>query len=316
MDKNSIIGLSIIGLLIVGYSIFTQPSKEELAAARHKQDSIAALQVQEKAMDTIQQTAVVPVNATDSSLIIPNDSILAHNEKQQFGDFYEAANGTEQLLTLENTKIKVEISSKGGRIRAIELKDYKSWQGKPVRLFSSDSSVFNLTLSAQNRIINTEALFFQASGSNGNKKSVTMRLPAGDNKYIEYVYTLEDDSYLVDYKINVVGLQDLISQNAGYINLDWKDQLIREEQSLSSEREASTVYYRFAEEDVDFISYTTDEKQSLKTKVKWISFKQHFFNVTLIAENSFDSPVVETFTEKDKDYVKSRSASFALPYER
>lgn len=135
MDKNSIIGLSIIGLLIVGYSIFTQPSKEELAAARHKQDSIAALQVQEKAMDTIQQTAVVPVNATDSSLIIPNDSILAHNEKQQFGDFYEAANGTEQLLTLENTKIKVEISSKGGRIRAIELKDYKSWQGNPVRLF-------------------------------------------------------------------------------------------------------------------------------------------------------------------------------------
>ncbi|MBK9525891.1 MAG: membrane protein insertase YidC [Bacteroidetes bacterium] len=316
MDKNSIIGLSIIGLLIVGYSIFTQPSKEELAAARHKQDSIAALQVQEKAMDTIQQTAVVPVNAADSSLIIPNDSILAHNEKQQFGDFYEAANGTEQLLTLENTKIKVEISSKGGRIRAIELKDYKSWQGNPVRLFSSDSSVFNLTLSAQNRIINTEALFFQASGSDGNKKSVTMRLPAGDKRYIEYVYTLEDDSYLVDYKINVVGLQDLISQNAGYINLDWKDQLIREEQSLSSEREASTVYYRFAEEDVDFISYTTDEKQSLKTKVKWISFKQHFFNVTLIAENSFDSPVVETFTEKDKDYVKSMSASFALPYER
>lgn len=316
MDKNSIIGLSIIGLLIVGYSIFTQPSKEELAAARHKQDSIAALQVQEKAMDTIQQTAVVPVNATDSSLSIPNDSILAHNEKQQFGDFYEAANGTEQLLTLENSKIKVEISSKGGRIRAIELKDYKSWQGNPVRLFSSDSSVFNLTLSAQNRIINTEALFFQASGSDGNKKSVTMRLPAGDKRYIEYVYTLEDDSYLVDYKINVVGLQDLISQNAGYINLDWKDQLIREEQSLSSEREASTVYYRFAEEDVDFISYTTDEKQSLKTKVKWISFKQHFFNVTLIAENSFDSPVVETFTEKDKDYVKSMSASFALPYER
>lgn len=316
MDKNSIIGLSIIGLLIVGYSIFTQPSKEELAAARHKQDSIAALQVQEKAMDTIQQTAVVPVNSTDSSLSIPNDSILAHNEKQQFGDFYEAANGTEQLLTLENTKIKVEISSKGGRIRAIELKDYKSWQGNPVRLFSSDSSVFNLTLSAQNRIINTEALFFQASGSDGNKKSVTMRLPAGDKRYIEYVYTLEDDSYLVDYKINVVGLQDVISQNAGYINLDWKDQLIREEQSLSSEREASTVYYRFAEEDVDFISYTKDEKQSLKTKVKWISFKQHFFNVTLIAENSFDSPVVETFTEKDKDYVKSMSASFALPYER
>ncbi len=317
MDKNSIIGLSIIGLLIVGYSIYTQPSKEELAAAKHKQDSIAALQqAAQVTHDSIKTVQVPAQNVLDSSTAIPNDSLIASQEKQQFGDFYEAATGTEQLLTLENSKIKVEVSSLGGRIHAIELKDYKSWEGKPVRLFSSDSSVFSLTLSAQNRIINTSELFFQASGSTGNKKSVTMRLPAGDNKYIEYVYSLEEDSYLVDYKINVVGLQDIISQNAGYINLDWKDQLAREEQSLENERQASTVYYRFAEEDVDFISYTKDEKQSLKTKVKWISFKQHFFNVTLIAENSFDSPVVETYTNTDKNYVKSMSASFALPYER
>ena len=317
MDKNSIIGLSIIGLLIVGYSIYTQPSKEELAAAKHKQDSIAALQqVVQATHDSIKAVQIPAQNVLDSSVAIPNDSLIASQEKQQFGDFYQAASGTEQILTLENSKIKVEVSSRGGRIHAIELKDYKSWEGKPVRLFSSDSSVFSLTLSAQNRIINTSELFFQASGSTGNKKSVTMRLPAGDNKYIEYVYSLEEDSYLVDYKINVVGLQDIISQNAGYINLDWKDQLAREEQSLESERQASTVYYRFAEEDVDFISYTKDEKQSLKTKVKWISFKQHFFNVTLIAENSFDSPVVETYTNTDKNYVKSMSASFALPYER
>jgi YidC/Oxa1 family membrane protein insertase len=317
MDKNSIIGLSIIGLLIVGYSIYTQPSKEELAAAKHKQDSIAALQqVAMATHDSIKAVQMPAQNVPDSSTAIPNDSVIASQERQQFGDFYQAAKGTEQILTLENSKIKVEVSSLGGRIHAIELKDYKSWEGKPVRLFSSDSSVFSLTLSAQNRIINTSELFFQASGSTGNKKSVTMRLPAGDNKYIEYVYSLEEDSYLVDYKINVVGLQDIISQNAGYINLDWKDQLAREEQSLESERQASTVYYRFAEEDVDFISYTKDEKQSLKTKVKWISFKQHFFNVTLIAENSFDSPVVETYTDKDKNYVKSMSASFALPYER
>lgn len=317
MDKNSIIGLSIIGLLIVGYSIYTQPSKEELAAAKHKQDSIAAIQqVAMATHDSIKAVQMPAQNVPDSSTAIPNDSVIASQERQQFGDFYQAAKGTEQILTLENSKIKVEVSSLGGRIHAIELKDYKSWEGKPVRLFSSDSSVFSLTLSAQNRIINTSELFFQASGSTGNKKSVTMRLPAGDNKYIEYVYSLEEDSYLVDYKINVVGLQDIISQNAGYINLDWKDQLAREEQSLESERQASTVYYRFAEEDVDFISYTKDEKQSLKTKVKWISFKQHFFNVTLIAENSFDSPVVETYTDKDKNYVKSMSASFALPYER
>ncbi|HNQ00076.1 MAG TPA: hypothetical protein PKK99_13540, partial [Bacteroidia bacterium] len=119
MDKNSIIGLSLIGLLIVGYSIYTQPSKEELAAARHKQDSIAALQ---KASTVVTETAkniVVKDSSFIDTLQVSNDSLIANQDKQLYGDFAEAAKGTEQLLTLENSKVKVEISSKGGRIRAI-----------------------------------------------------------------------------------------------------------------------------------------------------------------------------------------------------
>lgn len=319
MDKNSIIGLSLIGLIIIGYSIFTQPSKEELALAKHRQDSVAALEQKQKVEAAAQSAAALPISGTSADSALPAnlpDSVLIELEKQKLGDFSSAASGTEQILTLENTKIKVDISSKGGRIRNIQLKDYKTWNGKPVQLMSSDSSVFSLTLSAQNRIINTEDLYFQASGSAGNKKSVTMRLPAGENKYIEFIYSLSDDSYLIDYKINVVGLQNVISQNAGYINLDWKDQLNRKEQSLESERQASTIYYRFAEEDVDNLNYAKDVKESLKTRVKWIAFKQHFFTIALIADNTFDSPVVETYTNKDIDYVKSMSASFALPYER
>ena len=112
MDKNSIIGLSIIGLLIVGYSIYTQPSKEELAAAKHKQDSIAAIQqVAMATHDSIKAVQMPAQNVPDSSTAIPNDSVIASQERQQFGDFYQAAKGTEQILTLENSKIKVEVSS-------------------------------------------------------------------------------------------------------------------------------------------------------------------------------------------------------------
>jgi len=317
MDKNSIIGLSLIGLLIVGYTIYTQPSKEELEALKLKRDSVAAVEAKERA--EIAATVQYADTAKESPVVVDTaqvEALLADRKKEQYGEFSSATEGVEQILTLENNLIKIDVSSKGGRIKGIELKDYKTWDGRPVVLMSGDSSVFNLTLSAGNRIINTQDLYFQASGSRGNKKNISMRLPAGDGKYIEYIYTLADDSYLFDYKINIVGMQDVIAANASYINLDWKESLTRKENSLENERASATIYYRFSEEDVDYLSETSDEKESLKTRVKWIAFKQHFFTVALIADDAFDSPVVETFTDKNSENVKNMSASFSLPYDR
>ncbi len=315
MDKNSIIGLSLIGLLIVGYTIYTQPSKEEIQALKQQRDSVAALEASKQseiAAAAYIDTADIAALEADSS----EATQLVDRNKEQYGEFSAATEGVEQILSLENNLIKIDVSSRGGRIRGIELKNYKTWDGRPVVLMSGDSGVFNLTLSAGNRIINTQDLYFQSSGSSGNKKNISMRLPAGEGRYIEYVYSLAEDSYLFDYKINVVGLQDVIATNASYINLDWKDNITRKENSLDNERASATIYYRFAEEDVDYLTETSDEKESLKTRVKWIAFKQHFFTVALIADNAFDSPVVETFTDKNSENVKNMSASFSLPYDR
>ncbi|MBP6335544.1 MAG: membrane protein insertase YidC [Bacteroidia bacterium] len=316
MDKNSIIGLLLIGLLIVGYTIYTQPSQEEIQALKARRDSVVLAEAKQKLLDVPVVVSDTGTLTVDSTSTVVNDSIIALQRKEQYGGFASATEGVEQILTLENNLVKVNVSSHGGRIKGIELKNYKTWDGRPVVLMGGDTGVFNLTLSAGNRIINTQELFFQASGSSGNKQQVSMRLPAGDGKYIEYVYSLKEDSYLFDYKINVVGLQDVIASNASYINLDWKDQITRKENSLDNERASATIYYRFAEEDVDYITATSDEKIDLKTKVKWIAFKQHFFTVALIADNSFDSPVVETFTDKNSEVVKNMSASFSLPYDR
>ncbi|REJ81294.1 MAG: membrane protein insertase YidC [Bacteroidetes bacterium] len=314
MDRNSLIGLSIIGLLIVAYTIYTQPSQEELAAIKHRQDSISAVNREREAAEALRLAQSAKFSDT-----LPNDAdqtaLLLEKRKQELGAFADAAEGIEQIISLENNLIKVDISSKGGRIRSVELKNYKTWDGHPVKLMSYDSLEWNLTLSAGNRIISTQDLYFSASGTSGIEKRASMRLQAGEGKYLEYLYSLKDDSYLIDYRINVVGMQDLIAANTNYINLDWKDKLIRKENNLDNERAAATIYYRFADDEVDYISETSDEKQSLKTKVKWIAFKQHFFTVALIADQTFDSPVVETFTDKSSDYVKNVSASFALPYE-
>jgi YidC/Oxa1 family membrane protein insertase len=315
MDRNSIIGLLLIGALIIGYSIFTQPSKEEREAARHQQDSIARVYAEEQ-KKAQSQKAVADSSSSVSTEV--SDSAKQAMATQQLGDFASAANGAEAFYTLENNLIKVKISSKGGRIRGVELKNYKTSDGKPVVLFGNDSSTFNLSFPAQNRSINSGDLFFQSSGvvNNGTAQSISLRLNAGTNKYIEYLYSIDKDSYLVNYKINLSGLKDVISPNATYLAFDWRDNITKKEHSITTERAATTIYYRFIDEDVDFINPAKDAQQALKTKVKWIAFKQQFFTSVLIADNSFDSPGIESKTDKaSTQNVKMLSTNFALPYE-
>ena len=312
MDKNSIIGLVLIGLIMIGYTIFTQPGKEEIEAMNHRRDSIQNVIKQHKA-DSIaaaQLSAPVAVPAV-------SDSLKKEMERQRLGEFSAGASGSEQLFTLENNLLKITLTSLGGKVKSAELKEFKTWDGQPLKLMSSDSSTFNLSFSSQNRIINTDELFFRHMENTAAKNSATMRLEAGEGRYVEYVYSLPDDSYLLDYKINLSGMESLIASNASYLNVDWKDKALSNEKSIANERAATTVYYRFSDEDeVDNLSETSDERENLKTKVNWIAFKQQFFTIALISDNSFDSPIVETITdEKSTEVVKDLSASFSLPFD-
>lgn len=317
MDKNSVIGLFLIGILIIAYSVYTQPTELELQASRRAADSIAtARKVEEKAAADLQQKNILPVqDALNESL---TDSAKKEIALQEFGNFSEAASGKEELFTLENDLLKVLFSSKGAMIKSVELKKYKTFEGKPVMLMSGDSSTFNLSFPAQNRSINSTDLYFTSPGtvSKGTAKTISFRIMAGTGKYIDYKYALTEGSYLVGFHIDVVNLNDIIAPNATYLAFDWRENVIQQEQSIDNERAATTIYYHFMDDDFDKINPADAEQQSLKTKVKWLAFKQQFFTSVLIADNSFDSPVVETkMDEGQSKYVKSLSASFALPYD-
>ena len=316
MDRNSILGLVIIGFIIIGYSIYTQPSEEERAVFKQQHDSITAVmraENQKKEMELALQKATEAERIHSTQL---TDSAKQEVNKQELGDFASSASGTEEFFTLENELIKVTLTNKGGKIKNVELKKYKTFDNKTVLLLDSDSSEFGLSLSAQNRIIHTNELYFQPEKSRSVPNRISFRLMSDQNKYIEYQYTLDSINYMVDFKIKVIGLNDVIASNATYLSFDWKQPVAKQEQSLETERAASTVYFRYADEEVDYISETSDEQQSLKTKVKWISFKQKYFSSILIADNTFDSPVVETKTDINSNrFLKTMSMSFALPYE-
>jgi YidC/Oxa1 family membrane protein insertase len=320
MDKNSIIGLILIALLIGSYTYFNQPDPEELKAARIRQDSIEAITMAQQQMAAAAAAATPPATSIDTdTTTLPNDTAIQDIVKQQWGDFAGAVNGNETLSVLENDVLKVTFSSQGGKIKSAELKKYKTDKGAPVSLLSGDSSIFALSFSVQNRTIRTEKLFFEPAAISklpDGSQLLTLALNAGNGRSIIYQYSLAKDSYLLGFKVKLHGLEQLIPSNQNIIQVDWRQRLSSLEKSIENERAASTIYYRFSDDEVDYISYTSDEQQSLKTKVKWVAFKQQFFTSVLIADNFIESPVVETYHDPaDLTYIKTMSASFTLPFE-
>jgi len=324
MDRNSVIGLLIIGLILIGFTFLNAPSDEELAALKRKQDSIAMV---EKAQLEMQKAMVANAKPASNTPAIIADSTISDSAKSQmmndqFGAFAAAASGDDETVVIENDLIKIKISSLGGKVESVLLKKYKTSNGKPVVLFASDSSRFDLNFFAQNRSINTSNLYFKSSSkgfvvAGKDSNSVSMKLFAGSpNRYIEYVYSLKGGSYLVGYKINTVNLNDVIASNAGYMELNWNQKLQNQEKDILNERANSTAYYMFSDDEVDYISETKDAKEELQNNVKWVAMKQHFFTQVLIADKYFDKPTrVETVGGKEcEDFVKYIKTSFTIPY--
>ena len=315
MDKNSVIGLLLIGAILIGTSIYNQPTTEQMAAAKHSRDSLALLEeiahqkaLQQAASTQLKQNTV----AIDSTL---SDSAVAILNQDQLGAFASAAQGTEELLTLENKVIKLTLTTHGGRIKSAELKNYKTFDGKPILLFEGDSTRFGLNFFSQNRNIATNDLYFTPV-SDMPKGSIAMRLNAGNNQYLEYKYTLEPDSYMVKYSINFENMNEVFAANTSSLELDWSQQLHHQERDIVSERINSTIYYQFTDDEVNNLSETEDEAEELKTRIKWVSMKQHFFTQVLIADKNFDKPTrLETRVGLEgESHVKWMSAGLTIPF--
>jgi YidC/Oxa1 family membrane protein insertase len=191
-------------------------------------------------------------------------------------------------------------------------------------LFNGDSTRFELNFFAKNRIINTGGLFFNPSSSGAivskqDSATLAMRLYAGDSaRYIEYIYTLSGQGYRLGFDVRFVGVQDIIASNTSYVELGWAQHLAPQEGDIKTERNNTTVYYMFADDDaeVESLSETSDDQDEIKTKLKWVSMKQQFFTQVLVAEDAFDKPTrISSVSGLETDtFVKAMKATFTLPY--
>ncbi len=323
MDKNSIIGLLLIGGILIGWMFLTKPTAQELALQKHQRDSIVqveAMAQKAKVLATSPKAIINTHNAAVASIVI-SDSAKTALQKQVYGDFVDAAKGDDKIITIENEVMKVFISSKGGRINSVQLKDYKTFTGKPLLLFDADSSIQNIIFASNSKQFCTDTLYFTPEGSslsvsNKGSKSIAMRLYAGNkSKYIEYLYTITGKEYMMGFKVNTVGMQNTIASTSKDLTFNWSMKTPMQEQNQQTQIAASTIYYKNVDENVDKISESDEEKKVLEPNVKWIGFKQQFFTSAIIADGSFKKSEIETATMKgSKKYVKNYSASISIPY--
>ncbi len=338
MDKKSILGIVLIFAILVVFSIINKPSKDQIEAERHKRDSIAKVE----ANKALTQQQAQQENTAD----VLKDSLEAANKLKakadQLGVFSDVAIGNEEFYVLENNLMKITFTNKGGRVYSVELKNYMTYDSLPLILFNGSKTLFGLNFFAQNRPINTQDLYFDASttnkdivvtgpvvkkGSNGRIKfnkenpggaeSIAFRLELASGKYIEYEYTLDYNSYMVGFDINLRGMNQYIASNQSYLDLNWSYEVPRQERvSKFGEDRYTNIFYKFYEDEVNNLSSSKSDEKELTTKVKWIGFKQLFFNSTIIANESF--PNAQIKQEKYKDdpkYLGDFSANIALPYD-
>ena len=314
MDKNSILGLLIIGAILIGYTYLTKPTDEQIRAIKTR-DSIALVnQVHTEALKVEQKAVLKRIEKERKT----NPTEL----KETFGVFSKAATQTEKFVTLENKLIKIKLSTKGGRICSVELKDYKTFDSLPVILLDGERSRFGMSFYANNKAINTQDLYFKTNydqkivDASSQKKSVSLRLNVGDDKYIEYEYSLDPDSYMMHFNVNVVGMKDIISENTQSLTFNWEADMYGKEKGRKNENMYTALYYKYHEDDVDNLSVSGNSEEEIATQIKWIGFKQQFFSAILISDNTFKGVTLKsTSMEDDSPILKNFSAAISLPYQ-
>lgn len=311
MDKNSFIGIALIIGIFLTFSILNKPSEEEIEKQRletkHYNDSVDNVidleefkkEAEEKEAEEI---AVLPQAALDS---LKKEKALAENSKlaKKFDLFVSSAVGTKEYFTLENDELILKISSKGGNVVSAKLKKYQNYQNymiakdslkdvkaedlpilEPLQLFDEDSTTqfFNLEL-INSKDIKTSDLYFEKVF--GNDEKIVLRAKTTDaNKYLEISYNLKEN-YDVDYKFNLIGLEDDVEGEG--IMFNWEMRNFLTEKEYEGPSRMSTIFYKPKNSGRTYLSEMSEQSEDLESKSTWIAFKHSYFSSVVISEDGF-----------------------------
>ena len=224
-----------------------------------------------------------------------NDSLQKINLQSTFGIFSNWM--TDQGAapqTLENKDLLIKVSPKGGLITLVRLKNYTDYLDQPLELVKEGNSQFNLKFTTKDgRRLNTKDFYFtpQLSSKNG-KQTLSLKAAIAPNQYLEYIYAIDAERFLVDFTIQSSGIAALLDSSEPAI-LSWETNAYRNSKSIDYEGRYTELTYGYDGDKIDYLSLSGSDEESPE-EVRWVSFRQHFFSAILIPEKPVNQLTVTT----------------------
>lgn len=315
MDKNTIIGLVLIAAVIIGFSIYNKPTPQQIAAAKTR-DSLALIEkqkVQNTTNTANSNITAAEVTSAKDFFGIPKDSAgVAANDSV---NTLTQSSSNSQMVVLENEKVKLQINPKGGAIHSVTLKNHLTYdKKKQVSLFQGEEASFNVDLFNRNSVrLSTKDQTFKAIPA-ADGKSVTMRLESAPGKYIDFVYTLPANDYMVKFDINLVGMNgQLHSESLRNFKINWAQKIVRQEKGTAFEKRYARLIYNDINNDVVKMSTTKKDSKEVSEPVRWFAFKDQFFTSTIIPDKPFQNVILTSNELTSDNYLKDCTAETLAP---
>ena len=313
--SSSVIGFVLIGVILLLFSWYnTKQYERQVESNRKIQDSLAMVEAAQ-AFEAVDEMRGADSLQTDPAPLYQNALIN------------EASGSAEEFVTIENSKLALTVSTKGAQPYSVLVKDYFCYDSTALYLVRPGKSSFDLELNAD-QWLNTSDLNFKVAYSTGN--TLGMRLHFSDTSYIEAVYVIREDSYLVDYKLNFIGMDKVLDPRTNQVEMDWSVDLPRLEKGYTNEKNYSAVAYRYASNtNVKTIGQRKDAvKETFSSNLRWFGFQQQFFSAIMVAPQDFTGgTLTNKFYEEgnpDRNLMRSeadltfeinpRSSSFTVPF--
>jgi YidC/Oxa1 family membrane protein insertase len=295
MDRNSAIGLTLIAVLLLIYFNFLAPTPAP-----------------ETAQPAQVTSPITESNAvTDSMSVNP---ILDSARLLQFGSLSAFATGTEEAIVIENKDLNITLSN-NGYLKAVQLKDFKTYSQQPLYLAKDGNNTFSLIANYEGKEIDLYKLYYQVESSKKSDTTlITLTAKTESNNYIKHIYAIPPTGYQFGYEILVNG----VSLNGKSLSYRWNDKIPLVEKAMADSRSKTTINYYHTSGEFDGLSEASNdlENDALAEPIKWVAIRQKFFISSIIADNSFSTGEVKTFANvNDSSIVKEASIELQIPTE-
>lgn len=301
MDRNQIIGIALILALLVGYQLLMPEPKPEPKTAPKTTQS--------------QQKAKTALNEASTPTTPSLDSTAA---RALYGDFASAATGEARDIVVENKDVKVTFSTLGGRVKQVMLKNYKTYDQKPLVLIDEKSSQTTLELPTKRGKVDLHKLYYQTATQNtilgGQPVRITFQLQLAPGQTVEQTYTIPAEGYVLEYDLKLNGLNEVVGNDN--VRFFWQDKMPQLENDLKENRLKATINYLKQDETFDNIGESPDSKEAtIDEPVQWFTIKHKYFLAGFIAKNSpLQKPTFKALVDpNDSLTVKTAIADVSLP---